>query len=147
MISFSKQNLLDSVLNSKENNIVFRYNGNPPFLSNTHHVFVIVSRIVDSDDLILVCGTSQLDTVLNYLKKVGIDNNKTTVRISSQKYKFFPKDTIINCNSVYVINKSDIEINSFEYVKNGSLCDDDFALIKQAIVASPIVEPYIKNAL
>lgn len=147
MAFFSKQNLLDILLKTSSNNLVFRYKGNPPFHSSTHHIFIIMARMVNSGDLILVNGTSKVDERLSRLETMGIDVDRTTVRISSKKYNFFPKETLIDCNSVNVLSPNEIKIDNFEYVRDGKMLEEDFAKIKQAVIASSLVEPYIKNNL
>ena len=145
MISFSKENLLHMLLYGKETNLVFRYRGNPPFHSSKYHVFIIVTKIANDGGLVLVNGTSKVEERKTATRLMGIDVDKTLVCIPSKKYSFFPKETVIDCNSVNVLNPEEIKINDFEYIRDGYLSENDFEKIKQAITASPLVAPYIKN--
>lgn len=147
MISFSKKDLLHILQHSNETNLVFRYKGNPPFRSSTYHVFIIIARIANDGRLFLVNGTSKIEERKKATRLMGIDDNKTLVCIPSKKYNFFSKETVVDCNSVNVLNHKEIKIDDFEYIQNGHLSEDDFEKIKQAIIASPLVAPYIKNSL
>lgn len=147
MISFSKKNLLHILQHSNETNLVFRYKGNPPFRSSKYHVFIIIARIANDGSLVLVNGTSKIEERKKATRLMGIEVDKTLVCIPSKKYNFFPKETVVDCNSVNVLNYEEIKIDDFEYIQNGHLGEDDFEKIKQAIIASPLVAPYIKNNL
>lgn len=147
MISFSKESLLHMLLCGKETNLVFRYKGDPPFHSPKYHVFIIVTKIANDGSLVLVNGTSKIEKRKTATRLMGIDADETLVYIPSKKYSFFSKETIIDCNSVNVLKPEEIKIDDFEYIQNGHLSEDDFEKIKQAIIASPLVAPYIKNNL
>lgn len=147
MALFSKENLLHLLQHSNETNLVFRYKGDPPFRSSTYHVFIIIARIANDGSLVLVNGTSKIEERKKATRLMGIDVDKTLVYIPSKKYNFFSKETVVDCNSVNVLNHKEIKIDDFEYIQNGHLNEDDFEKIKQAIIASPLVAPYIKNSL
>lgn len=147
MALFSKENLLHLLQHSNETNLVFRYKGDPPFRSLTYHVFIIIARIANDGSLVLVNGTSKIEERKTATRLMGIDADETLVYIPSKKYNFFSKETVVDCNSVNVLNQEEIKIDNFEYIHNGHLSEDDFEKIKQAIIASPLVAPYIKNSL
>ena len=147
MISFSKKNLLHTLLYGKETNLVFRYRGNPPFYSSTYHVFIIIARIANNGSLVLVNGTSKIEERKTAIRLMGIDVDKTLVYIPQKKYNFFSRETVIDCNSVKILNLEEIKINDFEYIRGGHLSEGDFEKIKQAVIASPLVVPHIKNNL
>ena len=134
MALFSKENLLHLLQHSNETNLVFRYKGDPPFRSSTYHVFIIIARIANDGRLFLVNGTSKIENRKTATRLMGIDADETLVYIPSKKYNFFSRETVIDCNSVNVLNQEEIKI-------------DDFEKIKHAIIASPLVAPYIKNSL
>lgn len=97
--------------------------------------------------MVLVNGTSKIEERKTATRLMGIDADETLVYIPSKKYNFFSKETVVDCNSVNVLNQEEIKIDNFEYIHNGHLSEDDFEKIKQAIIASPLVAPYIKNSL
>lgn len=147
MALFSKENLLHILQHSNETNLVFRYKGNPPFSSLTYHVFIIIARIANDGSLVLVDGTSRVEERKKATRLMGVNIDETLVYIPSKKYNFFSRETVIDCNSVNVLNQEEIKIDDFEYIQNGHLSEDDFEKIKHAIIASPLVAPYIKNSL
>ena len=147
MALFSKENLLHLLQHSNETNLVFRYKGDPPFRSSTYHVFIIIARIANDGSLVLVNGTSKIEERKTATRLMDIDADETLVYIPSKKYNFFSRETVIDCNSVNVLNQEEIKIDDFEYIHNGHLSEDDFEKIKHAIIASPLVAPYVKNSL
>lgn len=141
MALFSKENLLHLLQHSNETNLVFRYKGDPPFRSSTYHVFIIIARIANDGRLFLVNGTSKIENRKTATRLMGIDADETLVYIPLKKYNFFSRETVIDCNSVNVLNQEEIKIDDFEYIHNGHLNEDDFEKIKHAIIASPLVAP------
>ena len=143
---FSKEQLFKIFRNNSDIGVIFRYKGNPPFESNTHHVFIILCKMKD-DNLLLVNGTSRYDKKFNILEKMGQEPSKTLVTINPGEYDFFPLKTAIDCNTVHKIPLDDLNIKDFEYILNGKIKSKDLSKIIQGIKNSPTVPLHIKNIL
>lgn len=143
---FSKEQLFKIFRNNSDIGVVFRYKGNPPFESNTHHVFIILCKMKDNN-LLLVNGTSRYDKKFNILEKMGQEPSKTLVTINPGEYDFFPLKTAIDCNTVHKISLDNLNIEDFEYILNRKLKSKDLSKIIQGIKNSHTVPLHIKNIL
>lgn len=128
---------------------IFRLKGSEPFTSSDYHVFVVLNYDPTTGKLLyLVNGTSQVQKRLTALWSQSIDTNATTVAILAGKYPFFPKDTLIDCNTVSELNVSGVNFtdDTVELVYN-ELDASDIQTILQAAKNSTTVEGYIKKLL
>jgi hypothetical protein len=128
---------------------LFRLKGNDPFRSDDYHVFIVLNYNPDTNEaLILVNGTTKIEKRLDNLNKLGVDTMKTTVRINAGKYSFFPKETMIDCNSVHTkrITMDDFRLKNILPI-DGCLEDDDFEKIVSAVLESKQVPDNQKSLI
>lgn len=128
---------------------LFRLKGNDPFRSDDYHVFIVLNYNPDTNEaLILVNGTTKIEKRLDNLNKLGVDTMKTTVRINAGKYSFFPKETMIDCNSVHTkrITIDDFRLKNILPI-NDCLEDDDFEKIVSAVLESRQVSDNQKSLI
>ena len=144
---FSKEQLLEIFKNTAGKGVVFRYKGDPPFSSNTHHVFIILYKIPETGELLLVNGSSKYDKIFKTSNRINLDPHKTLVCINPGEYNFFPLKTAIDCNTVHEFSLDSLKIEDFEYVIGGEINDTDMDKIIQGIKNSPSISPRIKELL
>lgn len=128
---------------------LFRLKGNDPFRSDDYHVFIVLNYNPGTNEaLILVNGTTKIEKRLDNLSKLGVDIMKTTVRIDAGKYSFFPKETMIDCNSVHTkrITIDDFRLRNILPI-DGCLKDDDFEKIVSAVLESKQVPDNQKSLI
>ena len=144
---FSKEQLFNIFKYTAEKSLVFRYKGNPPFDSETHHVFVILYRAPENGELFLVNGSSKYDKISSILSRMGRDPEKTLVEIEGGKYDFFPLKTAIDCNTVHEITLESLSLEDFEYISDGSIEENDMNRIISGIKNSKSVPDRIKELI
>lgn len=144
---FSKEQLLEVFKNTAGKGVVFRYRGDPPFSSDTHHVFIILYRIPETDEVLLVNGSSKYDKIFRTLNRMSLDPCKTLICINPGEYSFFPRKTAIDCNTVHEFSLDSLKIDDFEYVIGGEINDTDMDKIIQGIKNSTSISPIIKELL
>lgn len=125
---------------------VFRYRGNPPFSSETYHIFIILHKTIETGELLLVNGTSKFEKRLLTLERMGLNPKKTLVDINPGAYSFFPERTAIDCNTVHSINLKDLKLEEFSYVSD-VMNSDDMLRIVAGVKNSPTVPSRIKELL
>lgn len=144
---FSKEQLFEAFKYTAKKSLVFRYKGDPPFDSETHHVFVILYRAPESGELFLVNGSSKYDKKYSILYKMGRNPEDTLVCIEGGKYNFFPLKTAIDCNTVHEINLESLVLEDFEYISDCSIEEDDMDKIIFGIKNSDSVPGRIKELI
>lgn len=144
---FSKEQLFEIFKDNAGKALVFRYKGNPPFESDTHHVFMILYRAPRTGEILMVKGSSRYDKIFQTLERMNRDPSNTLISIEPGAYNFFPLKTAIDCNTVYEMSLDALRIEDFEYVTNGKIRDDDMARIIMGIKNSPSIAPRIKELL
>lgn len=142
-----KKFLFEFFKNNPDSAVAFRYKGEPMFDSQTHHVFIVLFWNKDDGVINLVHGTSKIKKTHKRINSQNINSKKTTVEIPARKYKFFPKNTIFNCNSIDSVMLDDLQMDRWEHIHDGFIKCEDFRLIAQAISESPRVDGYIKDYL
>ena len=128
---------------------IFRLKGDEPFESSDYHVFVVLNYSPNTGKLLyLVNGTSQVQKRLRNLWANDVDTNATTVAILAGKYSFFPKDTLIDCNSVSELDVSNVNFSddTVELIYS-ELDTGDVQAIVDAVRCRTLVEQYIKHML
>lgn len=144
---FSKEQLLEVFKSTAGKGVVFRYKGDPPFSSDTHHIFIILYKIPETGELLLVNGSSKYDKILKTLNRMGLNPNETLVCINPGEYDFFPLKTAIDCNTVHEFSLDSLKIEDFEYVIGGEIHNSDMDKIIQGIKNSSSIPPRIKELL
>ena len=127
---------------------VFRLKGSQPFPSDKYHVFIVLNYDPQSGDFIYVAnGISNYHKCLQVLHMQGIDSNTTTVRIPPEKYSFFPKETMINCNNLSRVRLETIDFTTsdIQIMHGQEIKGDDLQKIKDALCSSTKVSPHIKK--
>lgn len=116
------------LLQSLKQGTIFRQKGDYPFQSDKYHIFVVLNYDPQTGDiLLLVNGTSKVEKNIDYLNKIGVDTDATTVIIEPGRYSFTPKETFFNCNSVKSFN-----------IKNFSFEDDNTLFLKEDLTPEDI---------
>lgn len=136
-------------IESLKQGTVFRLKGSKPFESDSYHIFIVLNYDPSADILTyLVNGTSQVEKRKAALYAMSIDVENTTVTFAPNQYCFFPKETLVNCNSVHNLDVNLIDFSSDDimYV-DGELCDKDVQRIVKGVQHSRLVPPYIKQRL
>jgi len=125
---------------------IFRLRGDKPFESDVYHVFVVLNYDFDNGEvLLLVNGTSRVEKRIEYLNKVGIDVDATTVVFEAGSYSFITKRTIFDCNSVKSININDIPFgNEIRFIGDQLSSDDIEKLIRAALASENVLESHKK---
>lgn len=112
-IKFSDNYILNRVMSPKlTTGSVFRLKGDKPYSSKgKFHVHIVLRKDTETDKVLMftVSGTTQISSRRNYYKQLGVpEEDIPIVYIKGGKYKFFSKDTCIDCGSVDTFNFSSI---------------------------------------
>lgn len=128
---------------------VFRMKGDTPFNSDCYHVFVVLNYDISTGNvLFLVNGTSQMEKRWKALEDIKkIDAKSTTVFIRAKTYNFLSEDTLFDCNSVHCINIDSLNFNNIKTITSDKLSENDVEKLINAVLASPMVERFIKNSI
>ncbi len=115
------------------------------FISNTFttseepHYFIVINHNPTTDRVVLlVCASSQIQAVKRRRRNLP----DTTVEIKKEKYPDFKKDSIVDCNDVFV--------KSMDTLILKLKMEIDITLVKKlrtAVKQSPIVEREIKKLI
>ena len=130
---------------------IFRLKGDEPFQSDCYHIFIVLNRSPQTDStLLLVNGTSQVERRKAALARLKhIDAEKTTVVLEAGSYRFISKTTMIDCNSVSMLDLSviDFNTNKIKFITSGELSQQDIDSIVAATLNSPVVAHNIKQKI
>ena len=150
MIQIPSDIQVNSFYRSLRQGFLFRMKGDEPFLSDEYHIFIVLNYDPHTHEaLILVNGTSQVQKRLRYYHSNPQRRaDQAIIIFEAGKYPFFPKKTLIDCNSVTTCC-----INSTHFV-NGDLqpmserlSDEDLQRIIEGVMNSRTIPPYIKNKI
>ena len=130
---------------------VFRLKGDKPFKSGDYHVFVVVGRDNNGvTTLFVVNGTTQISGRSDYFnKRPEISVADTTVTIPKGVYKFFSKETMIDCNTVHriVVDEINFDNDNLLFITSDKLSQKDTDAIVTAIQNSRLVREYVKKSI
>lgn len=117
------------------------------FITSDPHYFIVMnSNPTKEDDLILVVASSQIEKVLKRRKD---ESSETCVIIKPDEYKQFTKETVIDCNSCYRKNFTElVDLLEKRQLKFYLRLDDN--LIKRlvnGIKKSRLIEQRIKDII
>lgn len=144
---FSDEQLFELFKKYAGKALVFRYKGDPPFHSETYHIFIILHRTIETGELLLVNGSSKFEKRLLTLERMDLNPEKTLVDINPGAYSFFPERTAIDCNTIHSINLKNLKLEDFSYVPNGIMSDDDMSRIVSGVKNSSMVSSRVKDLL
>lgn len=113
--------------------------------SNTPHFFIHIKMVEDST-LIMMCCTSQLDTISRFIEKNKL-NLQTIVNIPPNPP--FTKDTFVNCNGVIKFTLDEIkEMHGKELLTiSGEISIFIYNQIIRGLLLSPLIENELKDTL
>ncbi|KAB1503020.1 hypothetical protein F7230_05590 [Corynebacterium sp. 320] len=110
------------------------FRGNPPFNSETRHMFFVLGRL-NNDDVVMVNATSQVSKRLHHLgeriRRFNLTAQDVSVRLTPGTHNFIKKDTVIDCSMPFLLNPKDL------------MEGDEFALFDEP-PAPPFFEPLLK---
>ena len=93
------------------------FKGNPPFCSETRHMFFVLGKS-DDDCFLMVNASSQVSSRLHHLgRKVGpfgLTAQKVSVHLPRGSYNFITRDTVIDCSDPFRLSAEDL-INGDEF--------------------------------
>lgn len=121
--------------------------GDIPFKSDKYHVFIILGAIPNNIYVVAtVNGTTQYAKRRFYYKEVlkADEDDIPLVYIKGGKYKFFPKDTCIDCSQVAIFDLSKIKPDNLKHI-NDEIAADDFSQIIDTILSSKFTSDEAKR--
>jgi len=120
------------------------------FSSTAPHYFVVVNIEPQTEELlILVCASSQVARRQEAIKRLGYPE-ETLVLMTSEDYEHFTKETVIDCNRVFL--KTTREIIDKGQQGKLRICSEKMPskIVKQlqsGLIASPKISRKVKNML
>jgi hypothetical protein len=125
---------------------VFYFIENTFTISEEPHYFIVINHNPTTDRVVLlVCASSQIQAVKRRRRNLP----DTTVEIKKEKYPDFKKDSIVDCNDVFV-KSMDTLILKLKQNELKLKMEIDITLVKKlrtAVKQSPIVEREIKKLI
>jgi hypothetical protein len=125
---------------------VFYFIENTFTTSEEPHYFIVINHNPTTDRVVLlVCTSSQIQAVKRRRRNLP----DTTVEIKKEKYPDFKKDSIVDCNDVFV-KSMDTLILKLKQNELKLKMEIDITLVKKlrtAVKQSPIVEREIKKLI
>lgn len=119
----------------------FWFKGDPPFYSQTKHMFFVLGK-PDDNHFLMVNATSQVSSRLHHLgrklRSVGVTAQDVSVHLPRGSYSFITKDTLIDCSDPFLMSVEDL-INGDELALfDAPPSPQFFAPLLNAWAASPL---------
>lgn len=87
------------------------FKGDPPFYSETRHMFFVLGK-TDNDRFLMVNATSQVSTRLHHLgrrvRPFELVAKDVSVQLSRGSHSFITKDTLIDCSEPFQLSAEEL---------------------------------------